>query len=113
MGNVAVIGAGAWGTALGSHAARLGHAVRMWALEPAVVQDVNARHVNTLFLPDVALPERVCATSDPAEALAGAELVILVPPSQHLRSVSTMIAPHLPGGAVVTVATKGIEEGTV
>jgi glycerol-3-phosphate dehydrogenase (NAD(P)+) len=113
MGHVAVIGSGAWGTALGSHAARLEHAVRLWALEPPVVADINALHVNTLFLPEVKLPERVRATSDPAEALAGADLVILVPPSRYLRAVSTMIAPHVPRAAVIAVATKGVEEETV
>ena len=112
MGKVAIIGAGAWGTALGAHAARLDHDVCMWALEPPVVDDLNARHRNTAFLPDVKLPERLRATSDPAEAVAGAELVVLVPPSRYLRSVSALLAPHLPAGAVVVVATKGIEEGT-
>jgi glycerol-3-phosphate dehydrogenase (NAD(P)+) len=113
MANVAVIGSGAWGTALASHVARLGHTTRMWALEAPVVEDINAHHHNQLFLPDVTLPEGLTATADPAEALAGAELVILVPPSKYLRSVSLLVAPFLPAGAVVAVATKGIEEGSV
>ena len=55
MARVAVVGAGAWGTALAAHAARLGHQVRLWALEAEVVRDVQSRHENSLFLPDVRL----------------------------------------------------------
>jgi glycerol-3-phosphate dehydrogenase (NAD(P)+) len=113
MANVAIVGAGAWGTALGAHAARLDHRVCMWALEPPVVEDVNTRHENPLFLPDVPLPESMRATSDPREAVTGADLVVLVPPSKFLRSVSSMIAPHLGAQALVVVATKGVEEGTL
>jgi len=113
MANVAVVGSGAWGTALAAHAARLAHGVRMWALEPEVVEDVNGRHENRLFLPEVKLPESIRATGDPAEALAGADLVVLVPPSKYLRSVSIKIAPHVPPGADVVVAAKGIEEGSL
>jgi glycerol-3-phosphate dehydrogenase (NAD(P)+) len=113
MANVAIVGSGAWGTALGAHAARLDHQVKMWALEPEVVDEVNARHKNSLFLPDVPLPEPIRATGDPAEAVVGADLVVLVPPSKFLRSVSERIAPHVSPGATVVVATKGIEEGTL
>src|SRR5262249_52907748 len=103
----------AWGTALGAHAARLDHAVRMWALEPPVVEDINTRHVNALFLPDVPLPASIRATSDPAEAVASADLVVLVPPSKYLRSVSARVAPHVSAQALVVVASKGIEEDTL
>lgn len=113
MANVAIVGSGAWGTALGAHCARLDHQVRMWALEPSVVEDVNTRHVNTLFLPEVPLPASVRATSDAREAVASADLVVLVPPSKYMRAVAASIAPHVGPSAVVVVATKGIEEGTL
>lgn len=113
MAKVAIVGSGAWGTALGAHAARLDHEVRMWALEPQVVEDVNVRHVNGLFLPDVKLPEPLRATGDAAEAVASADLVVLVPPSKYLRAVSERIAAHVSAEAVVVVATKGIEEDTL
>lgn len=112
MAKVSVVGAGAWGTALGTHAARLEHAVTLWAHEANVVEAINERHENALFLPGVTLPASLRATSDPAEAVAGADLVVLVPPSKFLRSVSTLVAPHIPADAVIVVATKGIEEGT-
>jgi glycerol-3-phosphate dehydrogenase (NAD(P)+) len=113
MATVAVIGAGAWGTALATHAARLGHAVTLWALEREVVDDVNGNHRNNLFLPAQALPETLRASSDLAEVVGGAELVVLVPPSQFLRSVAVKLAPVFPAGAIAVVATKGIEEGSL
>jgi len=110
---IAVIGGGAWGTALAAHAARREHEVRLWAREPEVVRDVNEKHENTLFLEGVALPKGLRASSDPKEVLEGAEIVIFVPPSAFLRSVAKLVAEHVPPSARVVVATKGIEEGTL
>jgi len=110
MATVAVIGSGAWGTALAAHAARLEHRVTIWALEPEVVEEINTRHTNSIFLPDMPLPERLRAATDPDEVVRDAEVVLLVPPSRHLRSVSTRLARAIPRGALVVVATKGIEE---
>jgi glycerol-3-phosphate dehydrogenase (NAD(P)+) len=110
MATVTVIGSGAWGTALACHAARRQHRVRMWALEPEVVEEINRRHTNSLYLPEIALPEGIQAGSEAAALVAGADLVILVPPSKHLRAVSAQVAGAVPAGALVAVATKGIEE---
>ena len=111
--SVAVIGGGAWGTALAAHAARLDHDVRLWAREADVVRDVNERHENRLFLEGVALPASIRASTDPAEALERAEIVLLVPPSAFLRAVTKQIAPALPPGARIAIATKGIENDTL
>ncbi len=113
MTTFAVVGFGAWGTAIAAHAARQGHAVRAWAREADVVLSVNQKHENTPFLPGVALPKEISATSDPAEAVRGADVVVFVPPSKHLRAVSALVAPHLPERAQLVVASKGIEEGTL
>jgi glycerol-3-phosphate dehydrogenase (NAD(P)+) len=113
MAKFAVVGSGAWGTALAAHAARLEHAVTLWALEPEVAAEITSRHTNSIYLPDVSLPATLTASSDARKAVTGAEVVILVPPSQHLRKVATAIAPALPGNALVIVATKGIEERTL
>ncbi|MCW5889426.1 MAG: NAD(P)-dependent glycerol-3-phosphate dehydrogenase [bacterium] len=113
MATVAVIGSGAWGTALASHAARRGHAVTLWAREAEVVADVNERHTNTLFLPEIGLPESLRASTDAAEALRGADLVVLVPPSQYVRRVAVDIAAVVPRDALVVVASKGVEEGSL
>jgi glycerol-3-phosphate dehydrogenase (NAD(P)+) len=113
MGEIAVVGSGAWGSALACHAAKLGHAVKMWALEPEVVEEINAKHTNSIYLKDLDIPESIRASSDPGEVVSGTEIVILVPPSKHLRSVSQLVADTVPKSAVVAVASKGIEEGTL
>lgn len=106
---IAVIGGGAWGTALAAHAARLDHRVTLWAREPDVVTDVTDRHENRLFLEGVVLPKSLRATGDAKEALAGAEIVLLVPPSAFLRRVTESIAADIPRDARVVIATKGME----
>lgn len=106
---IAVIGGGAWGTALAAHAARLDHRVTLWAREPDVVTDVNVRNENRPFLEGVPLPKSLRATGDANEALRGADIVLLVPPSAFLRKVTESIAPDVPKDARVVIATKGIE----
>jgi len=113
VSRIAVVGGGAWGTAIAAHAARWKHEVTLWAYEEDVARDVTERHVNSVYLPGIALPEGLVATNDYAVALAGAELVVLVPPSSHLRAIAQSVAPHLPAGARVLVATKGFEEGSL
>lgn len=109
----AVIGAGAWGTALADMMAASGHTVTMWALEQEVVQSINARHENSMFLPGVALAPSLRATHDHKQALDGAELVIYATPSQHLRKVARAGGQHVAGDAVLAVASKGIEVETL
>ncbi len=110
MAKFAVVGAGAWGTALAAHATRLGHAVTLWALEPEVADEIDARHCNSIYLPGLPLPEALRATADVVAAVAGADVVILVPPSSHLRAVAAKVAPALGAETLVVIATKGIEE---
>ena len=69
MTHVAVLGAGAWGTALADHLARKGEAVRLWAHEPEVAESVNARHENTLFFAGRMLAPTLTASSDLAAVL--------------------------------------------
>lgn len=110
MAKVAVVGAGAWGTALAAHTSRMHHEVKLWAREPQVIEAVKTRHENTPFLPGIALPPELAVSNDLHEVVEGADLVILVPPSQHLREVSTTAAPAIGRQAIVAVASKGIEE---
>ena len=105
----AVIGGGAWGSALSDLMARGGHDVLLWAREPEVVADINQRHENVRFLPEVDLHHRIVATSAMSEALTGAELILYVAPSHVLREVVRAGAAHVDRGAVLAVATKGIE----
>jgi glycerol-3-phosphate dehydrogenase (NAD(P)+) len=113
MAGIGIVGAGAWGTALACHAARQGHRVTLWALEPEVAEEVEKHHRNSIYLPEVELPASVRATGDAAEAAAGARVVILVPPSKHLREVSGRLAGALADDALVVVASKGVEEETL
>jgi glycerol-3-phosphate dehydrogenase (NAD(P)+) len=108
---VAVIGGGAWGTALAAHAARLGHEVRLWARERDVADDINARRENKTFLSGVPLPA-ITASDDMNATVDGADAVLLVPPSSFLRRVATQLAGVLGPDAGVAVATKGIENDT-
>jgi glycerol-3-phosphate dehydrogenase (NAD(P)+) len=110
MAKLSVVGAGAWGTALACHAARLGHDVALWAFEPEVAREIGSRHRNETYLPGVALPATLRATEDAAAAVRGAEVVLLVPPSSHLRDVSARVGPGIAPDATLVVATKGIEE---
>ena len=113
MARFAVVGSGAWGTALAAHVAHLDHEVVMWAFERDVAEEITRQHTNTPFLPGVVLPESIRASHDAASVVAGAEVVVLVPPSSHLRAVSAAIAAAVAPDAVVVVATKGIEEGSL
>ena len=109
----AVIGAGAWGTALADLLAADGHAVRLWAFEPDVVAAINERHENARFLAGVALSPALVATNDHAEAVEGASVVIYATPSNHLRDIARAAAPCVQRDAILAVATKGIELGTL
>ena len=113
MTRCVVIGAGAWGTAIGDLLARGGHDVTLWAHEADVVASVNATHENQRFLRGVRLHAGVRAVEDLTQAARGAELVFLVAPSHVLRTVVRGAAPAIAPGAVIVVATKGIERGSL
>lgn len=109
----AVLGAGAWGTALADVLARNGHDVALWAHEADVVDAVNTRHENVRFLPGAALHPALRATGSFAEALGEATLICAATPSQHLRAITRQAAAHLGPRATVCVASKGIERDTL
>jgi glycerol-3-phosphate dehydrogenase (NAD(P)+) len=109
----AVIGAGAWGTAIADRLARNGHAVQLWAREDDVVTSINTAHTNARFLAGVSLAPTLRATSRMAEALDDAVLVIYAAPSHVLRDVVRAGASQLLSSAVLGIATKGIERETL
>jgi glycerol-3-phosphate dehydrogenase (NAD(P)+) len=110
MANIAVIGAGAWGTALTIALGRGGsHHVKLWAYEKEVVESIRATHVNEPFLSGCPLPENIEATQSLAEAISGAEIVLSVMPSHHARRVWTQMKPLLRPDMLLVSATKGIE----
>lgn len=105
----AVVGGGAWGTAIADRLSRNGHEVVLWAREEDVVEAVNARHENPRFLAGAPLSPRLRATGDMLQALADADLVVYAAPSHVLRPVVRSGRDGLRSGAVLAVATKGIE----
>jgi glycerol-3-phosphate dehydrogenase (NAD(P)+) len=109
----AVVGAGAWGTALADLLACNGHEVHLWALEAEVLAAINARNENPVFLPGFSLAKSLSATQQHREALEGAKFVVYATPSQHLRTVAQAGRSYLADDAVLAVASKGIEQGTL
>jgi len=113
-GATAVLGAGAWGTALADLLARNGAPdVRLWAREPDVVESITATRENTRFLAGVRLADGMSATRDAAAAVDGASLIVCAVPSEFLRVVVRSVAASVARGTVVAVATKGIEPETL
>lgn len=110
---VAVIGAGAWGTAVAKACAENGHQVSLWALEKETVASVNNDHVNALWLPGVQLPENLSATGDPAEAALDKDIIILAVPSLYLLPTLKRILGVrnvMEGSSIIAVVTKGFIE---
>ena len=114
MSRIAVIGAGAWGTALAMVLSRkTTHSVRLWANEPEVCASIASERANNLFLPGIKMPEALEATNDLATALHRAEIVVSVMPSQHCRTLFERMAPHLTSDVLFVSCTKGLEDGTL
>ena len=109
--NLAVIGAGAWGTALGAVAALAGRKVTLWARESDVVDSINSKHENARFLPGVLLPPAIVATGD-METAATADALLIGAPAQHLRDTLAALKPHLAARTPLVLCAKGIEHDT-
>lgn len=111
---VAVVGAGAWGTALANLLVGSGARVRLWAREPEVAASFRERGENSLYLKGVSLNrERLVVTGHLADALEGAQVVVWACPVQFSAAVLAEAAPFLPADALVVAASKGIEVGTL
>ncbi len=111
-GHVAVLGAGSWGTAFAKVLADAGREVIVWARREATVKAIRTTRTNPDYLPDIRLPDRVTATGDAAEAITGADLVVLAVPSQTLRGNLAGWAGYLASDATLVSLMKGIELGT-
>ena len=107
-----VIGAGAWGTALAQVAGWAGLDVLLQAREPEVVESIRARRVNEAFLPGIVLDDHVSVTAELAD-LGTCDLILAVPPAQHMRSTLAAFAAHHRPGVPVILCSKGIERGSL
>ncbi|MBU8540444.1 NAD(P)H-dependent glycerol-3-phosphate dehydrogenase [Falsiroseomonas tokyonensis] len=107
---IAVLGAGAWGTALALQAARAGNAVTLWARDPARAAAMAEARENARYLPGQPLSAAIQVTADAAAAMEGALFALVVVPVQHLRAA---VAALPPGGCPLVVCAKGVERGTL
>ncbi|WP_158750676.1 NAD(P)H-dependent glycerol-3-phosphate dehydrogenase [Acidobacterium sp. S8] len=114
MSRIAIMGSGAWGTAIAvSLASRGGHDLTLWSHSPDVSETIAERGENTVFLPGIPVPRSVRATSNIEQALGDAEIVVSVMPSHHVRASYEQFAPFLRSGQMVVSATKGLEDETL
>jgi glycerol-3-phosphate dehydrogenase (NAD(P)+) len=109
----AVVGAGAWGTALADLLARNDHNVMLWAYEPDVVDAINQKHENVRFLAGHKLTPSLSAVGDLQKAVASAELVVLATPSHVLRPILRSARASVQTSAPIVIATKGLERQTL
>lgn len=115
---IAVLGAGSWGTTFAkvmADAATTGAEpaeITLWARRPEVAEEITTRHTNSTYLGETRLPESITATSSLAEAAAGADVVVLAVPAQHLRSHLAQLGETLAEDAVLVSLIKGLERGT-
>ncbi len=111
MSRIAVLGAGAWGTAMAIALARRGgHELTLWAHSPALADDLAETGENLPYLPGFTLPMGIQVTSDLPAAIFEADILLSVTPSQYLRETIAHIAPLLTKDQIVISASKGIEE---
>ncbi|MBI4953808.1 MAG: NAD(P)-dependent glycerol-3-phosphate dehydrogenase [Myxococcales bacterium] len=113
MRKVAVLGAGAWGTALAKVLADKGLPTALWARRPELTDAIERDRANERYLPGAALPPTLTATARLGVALEGAELVVLVVPSHAMRDTMREAAGLLTEGALLCSASKGIENATL
>ena len=110
--NITIIGDGGWGTAIGLLLNSYGHSVTLWGPFPDYLEEIRAHRENTRFLPGVPLPDTLRWTSDPAEAVAGAEAFVLASPSKFFADVCGKFKGLIPKSALVISLTKGLCEAT-
>lgn len=112
MSRVAVMGAGSWGTAYAMMCVDADEDVRLWARRSDVADEINLRHTNAAYLPDCTLPEGLRATSDPEEALADADVVVLAVPSTHVEQQLAEWGASIGGDATLASLIKGVNVAT-
>jgi glycerol-3-phosphate dehydrogenase (NAD(P)+) len=111
--HIGVVGAGAWGTALAKHLAEKGLRTRLWAYERDVVESINSRRENRLFLPGVSLPTSLQVTNTLGEIVEGSDGLLFAVPSHVARVVLRQLAPLVSRTMSIVSATKGVEEETL
>jgi len=109
---IGIIGGGAWGTALACICARAGHKTRLWVREAELVATLNTQHENTLYLPDISLPETIEATNQLAD-MTDCDAILCATPAQHLDELLAQAIDHIADEAPLVLCAKGIERGSL
>lgn len=112
MAVIGILGSGTWGTALAIHLAECGHAVRLWSAFPKEIEELSASHKHP-NLPGAVLPASIRLVTEEAEAVEGADLLVLAVPSIYTRQTARRFKPFIREGQIVINVAKGIEEGSL
>lgn len=113
MSNLAVIGAGAFGTSLALYGNRIGHKVKVWSFEKDLEDIIKRDGENTPYLPGISIPEELSFSSDLEYILSDADYVLFVCPSSFMRVTAQNVKRHLKSSTTIISATKGIENSTL
>ncbi len=109
---IAILGTGAWGTALASVVARNGHDAILWGRDDSIIRSINQDHRNGKYLPGIDLPPSLMATADLNTTLADADLLLVVTPAQTVRNIGELVAGQLDSNIPIVVCAKGIDRET-
>ncbi|EPC8420632.1 NAD(P)H-dependent glycerol-3-phosphate dehydrogenase [Bacillus wiedmannii] len=112
MKQITVIGAGSWGTALSMVLADNGHGVRIWGNKAEQIHEINEKHTNETYLPEIQLPETIKGYGSLEEAMIGIDTVLLVVPTKAIRSVMQQLKNVVKQPITIIHASKGIEPGS-
>jgi len=110
--HIAILGAGSWGTALASVLVQNGHHVTLWMRSEKQKRQIKENQVNSKYLPDILLSEKIIPETNAMLALTNADIVILAIPTQQIRSVLKMYKEFIPDSALIINVAKGIEKTT-
>ncbi|MBN1595640.1 NAD(P)-dependent glycerol-3-phosphate dehydrogenase [candidate division FCPU426 bacterium] len=110
---LAVIGAGAWGTALAMILSQKGYAVRLWEYYPEYAQVLDTARENPKFLPGIVIPKSICISNDLAETVRNCRILVVAVPAQAVRSIVTRLADCQATPEIIVSASKGIEKSTL
>ncbi len=109
---VAVLGSGAWGTALACVSARNGYHTKLWGRNTKSLDEINTEHKNSKYLPDINLPKEIIASGNLNETLSDIDILLMVTPAQTIQSVSETICTIIDPKVPIVVCAKGIDRQT-
>ncbi len=113
MSYIAVIGAGSWGTTLAHLLSSKGFEIALWVYEKELSEEIRQTRINSVYLPDIELPDNIHVTGSLEEALKKARYIVNAVPAQYTRSIFKEVLPYIIDEAIIISVAKGIERGTL